>query len=188
MTNDTLAFEFFERKVQERIGLVQVLINGEVKKAKFFEEYVEYSDAQNLCESSSFLPQQPFRILRPAFLYEKIFWLAEDPESNIKYRNEKIAYMPTNDAREYCAMSMLSKADSNHGGTIIYRFLCEDDLRDSAGRFILFKNETVCCDPFKLTRETLVDYRLGTSYGLNKTYVFRELVDNWKFGRFLFVY
>jgi hypothetical protein len=116
-------------------------------------------------------------------LYKKIFWLAEDQSSKIYYRNEKITYMPTNDAREYCAFSMLSEVDSNHGGTIVYRFLCKDDLRDSEGRFILFKNETVSCDPFKITRESLVDYHLGDyDYGLNKTYVFRELVDTWKIG------
>jgi hypothetical protein len=182
-TYDTLAFEFFEKQVEERSGSVLVVLNGEVREAKFYEEYFEYSDAQNLCGNSSFLPQQPFRILGPSFLYKKIFWLAEDPASKIYYRNEKITYMPTNDAREYCAFSMLSEVDSNHGGTIVYRFLCKDDLRDSEGRFILFKNETVSCDPFKITRESLVDYHLGDyDYGLNKTYVFRELVDTWKIG------
>ena len=41
MTNDTLAFEFFEKQVEERTGSVLVVINGKVRKAKFYEEYVE---------------------------------------------------------------------------------------------------------------------------------------------------
>lgn len=58
---------------------MEVLINGEVRKAEFFKEYVQYEAAKNFCEESkSFLPKQLFRILQPSFLQEKIFWLAEN--------------------------------------------------------------------------------------------------------------
>jgi len=171
---------------------VEVLINGEVRKAEFFKEYVQYEAAKNFCEESkSFLPKQPFRILQPSFLQEKIFWLAENEVSRnqlVEKRRDLIIYMPTNDAREYCAMSFISENDTDYGASYFYLFLCVADLRDAAGRFILFKNSTIDCDPFIIKREHLVQKSIGSRVGLNKTFVCRDLVDNKITGKFSFFF
>ena len=169
-----------------------MLINGEVRKAEYFQEYVQYEAAKNFCEESrSFLPKEPFQILQPSFLQEKIFWLAENNASRnqlVKKRRDLIIYMPTNDAREYCAISFNSENDTNYGASLFYLFLCVEDLLDAAGRFILFKNSTIDCDPFIIKREHLVQISLGSRVGLNKTFVRRDLVDTWKTGKFLFLF
>ena len=85
-----------------------------------------------------------------------------------------VVYIATNDARKYCAMVTNEAEEGWHKP---FRFLCLDNLRDSEGRFILFKNRTVGCETLKIKREHMVGQSLGRSITLDKTYVRRDLFN-----------